>query len=411
MTVRYLHIDRDSARKPHAPAADTPILGASLRSTVLASSLQEAIESEGRLAFNPAIEGRVQPEKLRALAADIILVEIDCADAAEMRILAEFVEDPSSPPVIVTAPLFDVQSTRSLLKMGVVDVLPQPISASDLSRVVDSALAQSRPRTATDNRGSGKVISFIKSSGGAGATSLAVQGACAMGRGKKHGAPAVLDFDVQYGSAATIMDVAQHSSLLDIVGDVHRLDRALLQGATVRAKDRFDLLAAPAQTLPIDGITAPAVVAVIATATRTYNQIFIDLPMLWNDWVVSAMAASDAIVLVVRLTVPSLRRARQQIEQMQYGPLRDVPLFVVANGVKQNLFGSDGVSRKDAEKALGRKLDFWIPRNQAMRSAADSGEPLDRIAGGRALSAKIESMTSEIFKAIDQKKFVEAPSQ
>jgi pilus assembly protein CpaE len=410
MTV-YIYPDRDSTRKPHASAVDTPILGALLRSTTLADSLREAIEAEGRIAFNPAIDGRVNLPKLRALAADVILIEIDCGASEEMMTLAEFVEDPSSPPVIVTAPSLDIQCMRSLLKIGVADVLPQPISSTDLSRVVDSTLSKSRPRATAENRGGGKVLSFIKSCGGAGATSLIVQSACAMGRKKNSGVPAVLDFDMQFGSAAIMMDVAQRSSLIDLAGDIHRLDRALLQGATVRAKDRFDLLAAPAKTLSTDGITASAVASVIATAARSYNHVFVDLPMHWNDWVVAAMAASDAIVLVVRLTIPSLRRARSQIEQLQAGPLRGVPLFVVANAVTESIFGSDGVSRKDAEKALGRKLDFWIPRNQAMRSAADNGEPLDRIGGGRKLAAKIDAMSSEIFTKVELNKFVEAPSQ
>jgi pilus assembly protein CpaE len=374
------------------------MIGALLRSSSVADSLKSAAQSNNRLVLLPMIGGRLDLGSLRAVQADVLLVEVNLADPAEIRVLGDFVSDGAAPPIIVTSPSFDVQSMRALMKIGILDILPQPISIADFDKAIDNALSRQSRMPVIDRPKKGPVVSFLKSGGGAGATSLIVQGACAIARGKKSDAPAVLDLDVQFGAAAIQMDAEQRVSILDLVRDPERLDSALLQAAMVRPHGRFDLLAAPSQILSVDGIDAFAIDATIAMASRTYSRTLIDLPMLWNSWVHAALEASDVIVLVVRLTVPSLRRARSQIDMLRSESLAGIPLFIVANAVDTGYFSSTKLFLKKAETALGRKIDFCIPRSDAMQLAADQGQPLNGVAGGKSLEAKLASMMAEIFK-------------
>src|SRR5258708_37515632 len=116
---------------------------------------------------------------------------------------------------------------------------------------------------------SGKVITFMKSGGGVGATTLAVQGACTL-RGTNL---ALLDLDIQYGSAAFQMDVESNASILDLVATPDRIDAALLRGAMVRPHDAFDLLAAPEGIYPIEDVSVAAVNKVIEVARSVYATI------------------------------------------------------------------------------------------------------------------------------------------
>ncbi len=240
---------------------------------------------------------------------------------------------------------------------------------------------------------SGKVITFMKSGGGVGATTLAVQGACTL-RGANL---ALLDLDIQYGSAAFQMDVESNASILDLVATPDRIDAALLKGAMVRPHDAFDLLAAPEGIYPITDVSVAAVDKVIEIARGAYATILIDIPMIWNEWGHAALRNSDLIVLVTGMTIPSLRQARRQIEMTHREQLGHIPLFVVANRVNGGLF-STALSQKAAEKALGRVIDFTIPNDPLIATAADAGLPL-RDAKGGGLAKKFARMMKEILSA------------
>jgi pilus assembly protein CpaE len=373
-------------------------VGALLRSPATTQWLTDVIQNDNRLELMLSARDRVDPAGLKELKGDVLFIEIDAADPMEIRALGQFLCDSAAPPVIVTSPSFDVQSMRALMKIGILDVLPQPISTADLAKAIESALARRVPTPTVERTKKGPVISFLKSGGGVGATSLIVQGACAVARGKNPATPVVLDLDIQFGAAAILMDAAQRVSIIDLISDPRRLDGALLKAAMVRPHNRFDLLPAPAQILAIDAIDTAAVSATIALASQTYSSTLIDLPMLWSQWVRTALEGSDAIVLVVRLTVPSLRRARAQIDMLRSEGLKDIPLFVVANEVDTGLFASTGPTLKKAETALGRKIDFCIPRHDAMRSAADRGQPLSEVSAGRSLEAKLAAMMAAILE-------------
>jgi pilus assembly protein CpaE len=376
--------------------SDVTKVGAMLRSRGAADCLTRAIKGDSRLALLPIVGDRLDLVGLRALEGDVLLVEIDDADPAEIRVLEAFLSDAAAPPVIVTSPSFDVQSLRALMKIGILDIVPQPISASDLTKAIESAVARCNRPSAPDPTRKGPIISFLKAGGGVGATSLIVQGACAIAQGKRPATPAALDLDLQFGAAATLMDVEQRMSILDLVRDPRRLDGALLNAAMVRPHDRFDLLPAPEQILSTDDIDPAAVNATIALASRTYSSTLIDLPMLWNHWVHAVLEVSDVIVIVLRLTVPSLRRARAQIDMLRSEGLQNIPLFVIANAADMGFFSSSGPSLKKAEAALGRKIDFCIPKHEAMHSAADRGQPLSEISGGKSLETKLASMMEAI---------------
>src|SRR5258708_32332199 len=97
----------------------------------------------------------------------------------------------------------------------------------------------------------GRIVTFMKRSGGVGATTLAVQAACAM----RDPSLALLDLDIQYGAAAFQMDVESSASILELAAASDRLDAALLQGAMARPHDLFYLLAAPEGVYPMDDVS------------------------------------------------------------------------------------------------------------------------------------------------------------
>jgi pilus assembly protein CpaE len=247
----------------------------------------------------------------------------------------------------------------------------------------------------------GSVITFVKSSGGVGATSLAVQMACALRNTKT----ALLDLDVQFGSAGFQMDMPRaETSIVDLAGTANRLDSAMLKGAMVRPHDRFDLLCAPEGIPPMEDVTADGVLKIIDGARLDYDNVLIDMPMVWCEWSYAVLTRSNHIVLVTRLTVPALRQARRQMEMMKEERLNQIPLFIVANQVETGFLSGKGISKQEGESVLGRPINAVLPHHPAMRLAIDAGLPLSDVRGGRALSKKLVSMMGKILGDVSRRR-------
>jgi pilus assembly protein CpaE len=390
---------------------ETLTLATLVRSAETGRLLETALTGCAGFALRPLSSRPVDLPALRALGGDLALLDIDEGAPAEMRALADFIRDEGATPLIVTSARLDVRLMRELMHIGVPDVLPQPFAAEDLEAAAMRAMSRRRPGEAQAERVNGKILSFLKSGGGVGATSLAMHGALAVARGRNGLSPALLDLDLQFGMAALMADVEQRGSILDLAPTPARIDAALLRGAMVRVHGRVDLLAAPGQVSPLDGVSAEGVATTLATAQREYALTLVDLPLAWTDWVHATLALSDGIALVLRLTVPSLRQARRQLAILREEGLDGVPLTVVANAVEKSLFGTKGLSLKEAERALGRPIDYVVPLCPALTTAGDAGQPLSAVRGGHALEKLLGTLILGMLRKAEPVKARSAPGK
>lgn len=366
-----------------------------LRSESAGAAVKQALSGERFVTLHMRAASQVDLATLKSLRADVLFLEIDASSTAEMRTLADYVGDKKSAPVVLTAQHLDVMNMRDLMQIGILDVVPQPIEHDAILVALERAVKRRKYATTTNDNGCrGLVVSFLQSGGGVGTTSLAVQGACALGRAKNSPDISLFDLDIQFGTAAFLVDAKQDSSIVELAHNPERLDGVLLRSAMTHPHNRFHLLAAPAVLNPM-GLEANAVIAAIDTSRREFDVTLVDLPLFWTQWTHAVLLESDAVALVTVLTVPALRQARKQLAMLEREKMAD-RVVVIANRVEGGLFGNKGVSLKDAAKALGRKVDIVVPTSEAMQSAADQGVPLSEVSGGRSLEGKLATMMNEI---------------
>ncbi|HEX5397078.1 MAG TPA: hypothetical protein VFX74_08315, partial [Candidatus Limnocylindria bacterium] len=364
-------------------------LEATLRRALAAGELRAAVSARVVAALDAAA--------LSQLQGDVVLLDIDPGNRGEMQLLVRFLAEHDGLPVLATSARLDVAAMREFLRIGVLDVVPQPFDGAELVAALRQAATRRRPAAGPVRRG--VVLTLMASSGGVGVTSLAVQGACALARRHKEERICVLDLGIQFGCAALLLDAEQRASVLDLVNTPDRIDAELLHGAMVRPHGRFDLLAAPAAMCPIDDIDAAAITKTIAAVSAEYTLTIVDLPLLWTHWTHAALRASGVVALVVDPTVPSLRQGRRQIDVLRQEELDDIPLAVVANRVGGRLFGRRGVPLKAAATALGRSIDHAVPDSAAMRAAGNAGLPLNEVGGGKAIEKKLAAVLDRVVKA------------
>lgn len=335
--------------------------------------------------------GSAVPGDLLAKAKGVV-IEVQPGMEASMRRLTALRADHPRLPIIAAVRNAELAAVRVLLKAGVEDVIALPLSAQELAAV----LTETKERIAhlhTHQTKSGQLISVIKSVGGVGATTLATQAASLEARlGRQTGEQVCLfDLDLQFGNATTFLGLTSPLTLTDLLEAGNRVDADLLRSVTLETSSGLHLVPAPEEILPIEAVNPEQIYRIVDLATHEFDTVWLDLPGNWTNWSLSLVARSQVVLLVVEMTIPSLRQARRQLSLLRSQDISGSHIQVVANRVEKKLFRSIGLD--EAQDALGHPIAFTIANDFPLVNAAlDQGVLIDDF--------KAKSKVSKDFRTI-----------
>lgn len=340
----------------------------------------------------------IDPHNLTPLAAAVIEVAQD-----DPRSIARFqaLASASTTPLIAAAFNPPLALVRTLVRAGAHDVVPLPLDIRDL----EASLAPIRDRLqdsqTTVGAPTGKLVSIVKSSGGAGATSLLGQMAIesarkGVGKGKD---VCLIDLDVQFGDAAFQLGLQPNLSLADLVDAGSRLDGEMLRTTAATHPSGLRVIAAPPTMMPLESLSSDQVLEIVEVATREFGLVYVDLPANWTNWSLSLLARSDIVLLVTEISVTGLNRARRQIELIQTQDLGDLEFRVVANRFEKSVLKQ--IRPADIRQALGRDIAFTIADDPyVMSTAIDRGVPIDEIKRRSAVGKDVAALASGVAQAV-----------
>jgi pilus assembly protein CpaE len=340
----------------------------------------------------------INPEELAGAAVAVIQVNADSAASIKrFEKLAKATET----PLIAASYEPPLALVRSLIRSGAHDVVPLPLSFEDVETSI-APLTQDLDRRDGETRASAaKLVSFIKSDGGLGATALMTQLAIRFARNEAtHGRECCLiDLDVQFGDVAFQLGLGPKLSLADLLDAGSRLDGDLMRATTTQHPSGLNVISAPRDMMPLEGIQSDHVLRIVDLATREYGTVFVDLPTNWTNWSLSLVAQSDLVILVTELTVAGLNRARRQLNLLESQDLGDLDVRVVVNRFEKSLART--ISLADASKALGREISYTVANDfPLMRAAIDRGVSIDEIKRKTAVAKDLDLLDSGIAAAL-----------
>lgn len=339
----------------------------------------------------------INTDELAGAAA--ALIQVDADSAASLKRFQKLAKSVDVPLIAVShePPLALV---RTLLRSGARDVIPLPLTVKDVETVLEN-LAESAPEPVeAPVLAPAKLVSFIKSVGGVGATSLLTQLAIrfAEREAKRGREVCIIDLDVQFGDCAFQLGLKPKLSIVDLFEAGTRLDGDLLRATTVEHDSGLKVIAAPLDMMPLEGVPGDSLLEIVDTAAREFGTVFVDLPSDWTNWSLSVVARSEVVILVTELTVTALNRARRQLDLFKSQEL-EVDVKVVVNRFSRTMART--VSLADARRALGRDIDFTISNDfPLMRSAIDRGIPIDHIKRKSSLAQDIDRLDTGIARAL-----------
>jgi pilus assembly protein CpaE len=328
---------------------------------------------------------------------DVLIVDVRLDNLSDLERLSTIAQQADQPIyVMATSRESDVEGIRRLMRLGISDFLPQPINTDELILGLQNAARKVRMRKPLPGS---HIITFLHGSGGAGATTLAVNAAACLKAANKDNNVCVLDMDVQFGQVALNLDLSNARGILDVIEAPERLDATFLEGLMAHHESGIDVLSAPDVLLSLDSFSPEFAGRLLNIAMELYDFIVVDMPIALTNWSQTILGRTSVVVLVGQLTVPGIRQLRRLVSIMAADGAGDLDMLVVLNRYLGGWKGS--IQPDEAGKALGRPIDFLVANDYKTVSAAvDRGILLSEISGRARIVKDVEKLAQGILNKI-----------
>ena len=305
----------------------------------------------------------------RETAPQAIIVDISGVDdpLSALEHLARVC--PPDVAVVAVGTNADIAFYRLLLnEVGVAEYLPKPITRDTVERLLIPLFLPDRPNQSLA-RGA-HVIAVCGASGGAGATTLAVNTALALA-GVAKGNVAMLDLNLQHGAAAVMLGSRPGPGLRIALEDPDQADTLLLERSAIQVAPRMRLIAAAEPLSSGVGITETGVRQVLELIRQKFNFLVVDLPMPPRPELHQVLSLARHVVVVLKPDVASVRNAREirQLALQMAGSDRIITI--------ENFSNARGrLPPKILETALGGEVHIRVPDlGPRMTEAVNQGIP------------------------------------
>jgi len=293
---------------------------------------------------------------------------------------------------------------HQIMREGVAEFAPYPEPTGALVDAIDRLrLARAHgnlPAVTSANapRRLGKVVAFYGVAGGVGASTFAVNFAweLALQTRREGRRVALLDFNFQYGSIATFLDVPRREAVYELVSEAANLDQTGLTQALSTYKDKLHVLTAPRDALPLDIVSPADVDAIINLAREGFDYVVIDLPQALMNWSEKVYAAADDFYAVMEIDMRSAQNMYRFLRTLKAEDMNLDKLRFVLNRAPgyTDLSGKTRVKR--VAESLGISFLHQVPDGgKQVVNACDQGIPMAEAARSNPVRKELVRMVEK----------------
>ncbi len=268
----------------------------------------------------------------------------------------------------------------SMPRVNPVPVLPpETPAAADAApaaiwNVVEPAAVVPPAEPAVRNRGRLYLVS--RSRGGVGATTFAVNlaiGLCEAGQKAKRRV-AIVDFDLQFGTVGSSLDLVDKGGLLALAQLDYEPDLHAVRAALQSHGSGLSVLPAPRHPVPLDALDALRVQSIIDSLLASHDAVVVDLPPALVDWLEPLLRRAERVFMVTDLAVTSIDCAKRILDTFREDA-PDLRVEIIVGREKKPFLA--GRIHREIATVLDQPLRHWLPFDpKRARLALDRGEPL-----------------------------------
>ncbi len=366
-------------------------------------------EAWGDLSITEAAAFFAQPD---AAALEFIAIAMNDEDEAAFAEIAAVIKAAREHDIKVLLIAEEVSpiTLHQLLKMGAEEFIPYPLPEGALREAIErlenpasADLPVEKPvenhlKPAGGNL-EGVLLAVHGLAGGTGATTLAVNLAWELANVEKKDPPRVciLDFDLQYGSVATYLDLPRREAVYEMLSDTEAMDEESFLAAMVTYNERLHVLTAPADMLPLDLITGEDIDRVLAMAQANFDYVIVDMPTTVVAWTENVLNAAHVYFTTLELDMRSAQNVLRFIRALKAEELPVSKLRHVLNRAPKFTDLSAKARVKRLAESLDIKLEVQLPDGgKQVVQAGDHGLPLAETAAKNPLAREIRKLAASV---------------
>lgn len=376
--------------------------------------LIEDMESElgeawGDLSFEDARQFFRQPE---SGGLKFVAMALDHEDEDLLAMIADLIKAAKVQQikVILIADEVSPMALHQLLQLGAEDFIPYPLPENALHEAIERLDApgkapavdfiENTPAPAAPRGANGILLPVQAVSGGAGATTVAVNLAWELANIEKKGPqPRVLlmDLNLQYGSVSTYLDLPRREAVYELLTNTEMMDDDAFKGALMNFNDKLSVLTAPPDILPLDIIEPEDVERLLERARMHFDYVIIDMPTTLVAWTETILMAAEFYFCPIELDLRSAQnilrlRNALRAEDLPFEKLR----FLLNRAPKGMDLAAKARTKRMAEN-LEIAIDVQLPDGgRPVREACDQGVPLGIEAAKNPFRKELQKLAASI---------------
>ena len=300
----------------------------------------------------------------------ILLIDAVPDSEKALRLVRELFEQRPEPRIFVSGPATDAQLILRAQRAGAVEYLPQPMDRSGLLEALQRYRMRLAPSTSESGQRRGRVFSFVGTKGGCGTTTVAANLAVILAsRGHE---TVLVDLHPAAGEVALLVNQQPQFALSDVVQNLHRLDRALLDGMVMRHSSGLRILTANEHPGETSTVATSSIAHILRFLRDHFECVVVDAGDVCSTLAEPAVARADIVHVVTQLDLLSLHRAQWALQRLSHWGVANDLIRLVINRRARNPY----VSVAEAEKVLQTKAAWTIPEDQrTAMEALNDGTP------------------------------------
>ena len=367
-------------------------------------------ESWGDLSFDDAILFLNQPD---ADALEFVAIAVDSEDESDLARISGIISTAKEKgvKVILIAEEVSPIALHQLLRLGADDFVPYPLPENALhdaierlhkAPAVDHTLAEEPAAPAFKPKGDrdGVILAVHGLAGGTGATTFAVNLAWELATIQKANGPRVclLDFNFQYGSVSTYLDLPRREAVYEMLSDTASVDNVSFLQALLNYNEKMHVMTAPTEMLPLDIVTSEDINRVLNVARANFDFVVVDMPSTVVQWTEAVLNQAHIYFATMELDMRSAQNALRMIRALKAEELPFEKLRYVLNRAPK----FTDLSGKGRVKRLAESLDITIELQlpdgtKQVTQSNDHGLPLAETAAKNPLRREIAKLAKSIY--------------
>jgi pilus assembly protein CpaE len=160
--------------------------------------------------------------------------------------------------------------------------------------------------------GNGAVITIFGAKGGVGCTTIASNLAGELQAAG--GRVCIIDLDFHLGDILSFMDVAGNYSITDVLQNMGRLDRELLENSMMRHPSGVNVLAQSGKMEEAEHIKGTDIGNLLNFLRKHYNYVLLDGVKGFDEISLAALDGSQHVLMILTQDVPAVRNGQRCLE-------------------------------------------------------------------------------------------------